>query len=71
MAIYGKMSLQSRSYVASEAESILSEVGHRLTLVAKEPAAPGPQLQLKASELHKFSEQMLARLSRLVTQILL
>lgn len=70
MAIYGKLSVQSRSCVASEAKSILSEVSHRLTLVAKEPVEHGPQLQTNASELQKFSQQMLARLSRLVIQTL-
>lgn len=64
MALFFLIVVQSRSQVASEAESILSELGHSLTHVVKEPMENVHQVQLKASELHKYSQQMLSRLSR-------
>ena len=62
--------LQSRSEVTSEAENVLSELSHHLTHVVKESLEDSHQLQSKASDLHKFSQQMLARLRRLVTLML-
>ncbi|KAL0025501.1 hypothetical protein WJX77_006736 [Trebouxia sp. C0004] len=54
--------LQSRSQLTAEVESILSEMTHRLILLAKKtPQEP----QGAASDLMAYSQQMLSRLSRL------
>ncbi|KAL3136414.1 hypothetical protein ABBQ38_005672 [Trebouxia sp. C0009 RCD-2024] len=60
--------LQSRSEVALEAESVLSELSHHLTHVIKEPIGSDHQLQSKAADLRTYSQQMLTRLSRLTRQ---
>ena len=67
---HSKSLLQSRSEVASEAENVLSELSHHLILVVKAPYEDSHQLQSTASELHKFSQQMLARLRRSVILIM-
>lgn len=71
LAGHGIFVLQSRSEVASEAENVLSELSHHLTHVVREPLEDSHQLQSQASKLHNFSQQMLARLTRLVTDAVL
>ena len=59
--------LQSRSQLTAEVESILSEMTHRLILLAKKTAEHSQEPQGAATDLMAYSQQMLSRLSRQVS----